>query len=229
MPDRGGDHDLRRLRRGAQRDQLRAERRMVARLDAGRRDLAGAHARPRDRHQPRHLVLRRRARRRHHHVHHRRVGLAHRLRGARRWSRCSRSMCASACRNRPTGCACRIASDASRRRRQPAARCCPAIRPGSTRRRRSRSRQLFLPDMLRQHRGGDVHRLLQHDHLRHGRRLDAALSGAGAALVHRDLRHVLHLVGTGRISRPARGGPDLRPLRTQAGVLRHAGARARCS
>ena len=84
-------------------------------------------------------------------------------------------------------------------------------------------RQLFLPDMLRQHCGRDVHRLLQHDHLRHGRRLDAAVSRARAALVDRDVRYVLYLVGAHRLSRPVRGGTDLRSVRTQAGILCHAG------
>ena len=47
--------------------------------------------------------------------------------------------------------------------------------------------QLFLPDMRRNTGGRDVHRLLLHHHLWHRRRLDAAISVAGAALVHRDL------------------------------------------
>ena len=86
-------HDLGRLRRGALRGQLRPERRVVARVDAGGRNLAGAAARAGHRHQPRHLVLRRRPGRRDRHLHHRRFRLARRLRGAGRGG-ADRRLCA---------------------------------------------------------------------------------------------------------------------------------------
>ena len=60
MPVAGDLHDLGGVRRGALRGQLRPERRVVAGLDVGGGNLAGAIARPGHRHQPRHLVLRRR-------------------------------------------------------------------------------------------------------------------------------------------------------------------------
>ncbi len=91
---------------------------------------------------------------------------------------------------------------------------CVVRRPGLARQGGEGSGAPALPARhARQHCGGNVHRMLQHDHLRDGRRLNAAVSRTGAALVHRDLRHVLYLVGAGRIPGPLRGGFDFRSVR----------------
>ena len=195
---------------------------MVARRDAGRRDLARAPARPGDQHHARDLVLRRIGRRRDRHLRGGDLGLALGLRGT------GGDCPAGDLRPRPLpgkpvlGSA--AGSQAPRRRgacRRPAARTGgPAMgRQGDPRADRPGVRCRHVAQHPHRH----LRRVLQHDHLRHGRRLDADLSRAGASLGDRRIRHLLHLVGPRRRARPDRLGLDRRPDRPARGVLRHAG------
>ncbi len=200
---------------------LRAQRRMVARIDAGGGDLAGAAARPGDQRHALDLVPRRVAGGRHHRIGGRRLRLARCGDGARRDRPARRSTFAPPVRNRRIGCARRIASSASPKPCRAAAASATRTAPGSARRSRSASARCSCRTCCR-HAGGAVRGLLQHLHLRHRRRLDAALSRHRKALVDRRIQPVLRVLGPLGIPRPLRRRLARRQDRPAAGVRRDA-------
>ena len=168
------------------------------------------------------MVLRRGARRRHHHIHHRRVGLAYRVRGARGGGT-ARGLCADRPAVSRYWYACRIANAALRGAgsRQAAA---PADQAWLDKAAKIPIGQLFLRICAaapRQRRSSPA-----------AARSSTARSAAGCRCIWRrngisPPRLMARSISGGGWSAfsAVRGGTDRRPVRAQAGVLRHAGGR----